>query len=78
MVASETLAANSPVANGNSSELLPPITAIAQLSKEIAFAVAKVAFEQGLALEVSDEQLRARIEHNFWQPEYRQYRRISI
>jgi len=78
MVASETLAANSPVANGNSSELLPPITAIAQLSKEIAFAVAKVAFEQGLALEISDEQLRARIEHNFWQPEYRQYRRISI
>ena len=78
MVASETLAANSPIANGGQNELLPPITAIAQLSKEIAFAVAKVAFEQGLALAISDEQLRSRIEHNFWQPAYRQYRRISI
>ncbi len=78
MVASETLAQASPLANTGEGELLPPITEIASLSKEIAFEVAKVAYAQGLALEISDEQLRAKIDRNFWQPEYRDYRRISI
>jgi len=77
-VASETLAAASPLANTGAGELLPPLTGIAQLSKDIAFAVAKVAYEQGLALELPDEELRLSIEQNFWQPEYRQYRRTSI
>lgn len=77
-VASETLAAASPLANTGEGALLPPLTEIAQLSKDIAFAIAKVAFEQGLALELSDDEMRAKIEHNFWQPEYRQYRRISL
>lgn len=77
-VASETLAAASPLANTGKGELLPPLTAIAQLSKDIAFAISKVAYEQGLALELSDEELQAKIERNFWQPEYRQYRRISL
>lgn len=78
MVASETLAAVSPLANTGAGELLPPLTGIADLSKKIAFAVAKVAFTQKLALEISDEQLKAKIEQNFWHPEYRQYRRSSI
>ncbi|GLX84479.1 NAD-dependent malic enzyme [Thalassotalea loyana] len=78
MVASETLAQASPLANTGEGELLPPITEIASLSKEIAFEVAKVAYAQGLALEISDDQLRAKIDRNFWQPEYRDYRRISI
>lgn len=77
-VASETLAAASPLANTGEGELLPPLTAIAQLSKDIAFAISKVAYEQGLALELPDEELRAKIERNFWQPEYRQYKRISL
>ncbi len=78
MVASETLAAVSPLANTGTGELLPALTGIADLSKKIAFAVAKVAFTQKLALEISDEQLKAKIEQNFWHPEYRQYRRSSI
>ncbi|KGJ95459.1 NAD-dependent malic enzyme [Colwellia psychrerythraea] len=77
-VASETLAAASPLANNESAELLPPLTSIAQLSKNIAFAIAKVAFEQGLALELTNDELLAKIEHNFWKPEYRQYRRTSL
>ncbi len=77
-VASETLAAASPLANTGEGELLPPLTQIAQLSKAIAFAISKVAYEQDLALELSDEELRAKIERNFWQAEYRQYRRVSI
>ncbi len=77
-VASETLAASSPIANTGEGELLPPLTAITQLSKDIAFAIAKVAFEEKLALTLTDEELTAKIENNFWQAEYRQYRRISI
>ena len=77
-VASERLAAASPLANKESDELLPPLTSIAQLSKDIAFAIAKVAFEQNLALTMSDEDLLAKIERNFWKAEYRQYRRTSV
>ncbi len=77
-VASETLAAASPLANNESNELLPPLTAIAQLSRDIAFAIAQVAFRQNLALPMSDEELLAKIERNFWKPIYRQYRRTSI
>ncbi|HCM48792.1 MAG TPA: NAD-dependent malic enzyme [Colwellia sp.] len=77
-VASETLAAASPLANKESDELLPPLTAIAQLSKDIAFAIAQVAFRQNLALPMSDEELLAKIDRNFWKPVYRQYRRTSV
>ncbi|WP_019028386.1 NAD-dependent malic enzyme [Colwellia piezophila] len=77
-VASETLAAASPLANKESDELLPPLTAIAQLSKDIAFAIAQVAFKQNLALPMSDEELVTKIEATFWKPIYRQYRRTSV
>ena len=76
-VASETLASASPLANNESDQLLPPLTAIAQLSKDIAFAIAKVAFKQNLALAMSDEELLAKIEVSFWKPVYREYRRTS-
>ncbi len=78
LVASETLAAASPLGNNDGDELLPPLTGIAQLSQDIAFAIAKVAYKQNLALEVSDEDLLEKIERNFWRAEYRQYRRISV
>lgn len=77
-VASEILAAASPLANTGAGELLPPLTGISQLSKDIAFAIGKVAFDEKLALALSDEELKAKIESNYWQPEYRQYRRISV
>ncbi|MDO6427455.1 NAD-dependent malic enzyme [Thalassotalea sp. 1_MG-2023] len=78
MVASKTLAQASPLANTGKGELLPPLTEIANLSKEIAFAVAQVAFDQDLALRIDDDALTAKIERNFWQPAYRQYRRCSL
>lgn len=77
-VASETLAAASPLANTGEGGLLPPLTEITQLSKDIAFAISKVAFDEGLALVLSDDEIKAKIERNFWQPEYRKYKRISI
>ncbi|TPH18629.1 NAD-dependent malic enzyme [Litorilituus lipolyticus] len=78
MVASETLAKASPIANNDGEDLLPPLTGIGQLSKDIAFAISKVAFEQELALALSDEELLDKIERNYWKPEYRQYRRTSV
>lgn len=75
--ASETLAANSPLANTGQGGLLPAFTELSALSKKIAFAVAKVAMQQGLALEIDDNQLQQQIENNFWKPEYRHYRRVS-
>lgn len=78
IAASTALAEASPRVTGESGHLLPPITEIAKLSKNIAFAVAKVAQQQGLALEISDETLLARIDKNFWDPEYRRYKRVSI
>jgi malate dehydrogenase (oxaloacetate-decarboxylating) len=75
--ASETLAAASPLANTGSGALLPPLTQLADLSKQIAFAVAKVAMAQGHALELDDATLRRKIEANFWRPAYRQYKRVS-
>ncbi|AVJ56708.1 NAD-dependent malic enzyme [Idiomarina sp. OT37-5b] len=77
-VASKTLAKASPSANGKGEHLLPAFDDLAQLSKDIAFAVGKVAQEEGYALEIDDEQLRERIDNNFWKPEYRFYKRVSI
>lgn len=78
IVASETLAALSPKGNGTGDHLLPPLTAIEALSREIAFAIGKVAQQQGHALEMDDDALRQRIETIFWHPEYREYRRVSL
>ena len=78
MAASEALAAESPSLKSGEGNLLPPLTSIADISKKIAFRVAKVAYQQGLAAEISDEMLVAKIERNFWEPEYRNYKRISI
>jgi malate dehydrogenase (oxaloacetate-decarboxylating) len=78
MASSNTLADVSPLANTGSGGLLPPLTQITQLSKSIAFNVAKVAMNQGHALTISDDELRDRIEKYFWTPQYRQYKRSSV
>ncbi len=77
MTASETLAQSSPVVTGTGTELLPPLTGLGQLSKAIAFAVGKTAQAHGLALEVPDDVLQQRIEDNFWEPQYREYKRVA-
>ncbi|MGB0898915.1 MAG: NAD-dependent malic enzyme [Psychrobium sp.] len=78
MAASDILAQESPLVKTGEGDLLPPLDSIVELSKKIAFAVSKVAFKQQYALKVSDEALLTQIEKNFWQPNYRQYRRVSV
>jgi len=77
MAASTTLAELSPGQEDQSSAVLPPLTALPQISRKIAFKVAKTAIEQDLAQEMTNDELLASIERNFWTPVYREYRRIA-
>ena len=78
MVSSEMLAEASPRANTGKGSLLPALVEIEPLSKKIAFAVAKKAMEEGVALEMSDDAILKAIDKNYWYPEYRNYKRCSI
>lgn len=78
MLASTTLADESPLANTGLGQLLPPLTKIGELSKKIAFGIGKLAQEQGLALEMPDELLQEKIDRAYWMPSYRHYKRVSI
>ncbi|MEQ3531093.1 MULTISPECIES: NAD-dependent malic enzyme [unclassified Pseudoalteromonas] len=78
MVSSEMLAESSPRANTGKGSLLPALTEIEPLSKRIAFAVAKKAMEEGVALEMEDDAIWAAIEKNYWLPKYRNYKRCSV
>jgi len=77
MVASKTLADLSPSSVDPTAGILPPLTELAEISRKIAFAVGKVAQLKGYTLEMSDEDLRQKIERNFWTPDYRGYRRVA-
>ena len=78
LASSKILAEASPRASGTGKDLLLPLQQITEVSRSIAFAVAKVAQEQGHALKISDAQLHARIDQIFWTPHYRHYKRISL
>jgi len=78
MASSEMLAEASPWASGDARSLLPPLEQATDLSRSIAFAVAKVAQAQGHASEISDDLLLSRINGLFWAPEYRQYKRVNL
>lgn len=78
MAASQALAQHSPLVSGESSLVLPELSRIKQVSKDIAFAVGSMAQQQGVAVKTSSEALLQAIEDNFWLPQYRSYRRTSI
>ncbi|MEB6565836.1 NAD-dependent malic enzyme [Acinetobacter towneri] len=62
----------------NADYLLPDLNEIQQVSKFIAFRVAKAAMDAGVAAVMSDEALREAIEANFWKPAYRDYKRVTF
>lgn len=78
IASSAALADCSPKLNNPDADLLPELDSIQQVSKSIAFHVAKAAMADAVAPQISDEQLLENIERNFWQPEYRQYRRVPF
>ncbi|TCW16478.1 NAD-dependent malic enzyme [Raoultella sp. BIGb0138] len=78
MAASRTLAEYSPLALHGTGLLLPDISQIQSLTQKIAVRVAQAAQQDGIAAELPEESLWARIADNFWRPRYRQYRRTPF
>ncbi|MGL5387043.1 MAG: NAD-dependent malic enzyme [Serratia sp. (in: enterobacteria)] len=78
MAASRALADCSPLATDGYGALLPNIDDIQGVSKCIAMEVGKAAQLQGVAVVTSEEALSKAIEHNFWRPQYRIYKRTSF
>ena len=58
--------------------LLPPLSEVRELSQSIAFAVARQAQADGVALKSSDDTIKERVERHFWYPRYRRYRRAAF
>ena len=78
MASSTALAECSPKLQDTTLDLLPDLNELQKVSKIIAFKVAKAAITDGVALAITDEQLHASIEKNFWKPEYRDYKRVPF
>lgn len=74
--ASMTLASMSPMLKGGK-QLLPPLSDIQNVSRKIAIEVAKKAVQQGKATDRTEERLSERLEDEFWQAQYCEYRRIA-
>lgn len=78
MASSRALADCSPLASGGEGALLPPLEEIQAVSHRIALEVAKAAQLAGVAEVTSEDALVKAIAHNFWQPQYRTYKRTSF
>ncbi|SDM10662.1 NAD-dependent malic enzyme [Franzmannia pantelleriensis] len=78
MAASNALAKGAPMVQEGKGPLLPPLSEIREISKAIAFDVAKQAMAEDVALTCDDDTLREAIEANFWYPRYREYRRKAF
>ena len=78
MASSYALAEYSAVHNSGSTELLPDLNEIRDVSKYIAKMVYKQAIVDGVTPEVSDEVIGKAIDRNFWRPSYRPYRRNAL
>ena len=76
--ASRALADSSPTLSDPNGPLLPPLSEIRSLSKTIALAVFKQAIEDGVAMPIPEAIMLEKINAEFWQPEYREYRRTSF
>lgn len=78
MAASKALADASPIAQTGAGALLPSLENIRAVSKLIARAVVIQAIADGVALPIPEDIINEKIEKNFWEPEYREYRRTSF
>lgn len=76
--ASRALADASPALKNPTAALLPPLGDIRSLSQTIAFEVFKQAVADGVAMPIPENIMREKIAAEFWQPEYREYRRTSF
>jgi malate dehydrogenase (oxaloacetate-decarboxylating) len=70
MAASQALASCSPAQSDGHAPLLAPLSRVREVAMDIAFAVGRQAQSEGLAEHTSEEELRRRIDAEFWQPAY--------
>jgi malate dehydrogenase (oxaloacetate-decarboxylating) len=77
MAAAKALADASPAHQDTNATLLPPVTALRDVSYQVALAVAQQAREEGLTELQSDDALAAAIRAKMWTPHYRPYRRLD-
>lgn len=79
MAAANALANEAPIVQQTGERLLPSLGDIQQISRNIAFDVARQAQEDGVvALRSDDDTIRQTIERHFWRPCYRNYLRRSF
>ncbi|MBJ9986956.1 NAD-dependent malic enzyme [Acinetobacter sp. S40] len=78
MASSNALADCSPLLQNSEADLLPPLSDIQKVSRVIALKVAQAAIADGVAVPLSDEQIQINMEKEFWQPEYRTYKRVPF
>ena len=70
LAAARTLGGNSPALKDPSASLLPPLTEIRRVAADIAFAVGIEAQKNGVAPQISEEELRQRVRETQWTPAY--------
>ena len=78
MASSYALAEYSASVDSDNEALLPDLNDIRAVSRFIAAAVYKQAIADGVAYDASDELIEKRIKANFWEPNYRTYRRAAV
>lgn len=70
MAAAETLAETAPALLDSSASLLPDVSKIRDVSRLVAFAVARQAIEDGAAPKANDDEIRAAVKATMWEPAY--------
>jgi len=70
LAAARTLAGHSPALKDPSASLLPPLTDLRKVAVEIAYAIGREAQKDGVALEISEDELRRRVVDTQWAPVY--------
>ena len=73
LAAARRLAENSPALKDHSASVLPPLTDLRRVASDIAVAVGIAAQKQGVAPQMSEDELRARVAATQWTPDYPSY-----
>jgi malate dehydrogenase (oxaloacetate-decarboxylating) len=73
LAAARALAQNSPALKNSSASLLPPLTDLRRVAAEIAVAVAAHAQKDGVAAQLSEDELLRQVAMTQWTPDYPSY-----
>ena len=77
MAAAKALAAVSPARNDAKANLLPPVTALRDVSITVALAVALQAHKEGLTKGIKTDEIEGLIRAKVWAPHYVPYSRVK-